>query len=206
MNIPPNIAFFASGAGTTMEAFLEEWKAETLAIVPKILITNNSNCGAVEIARRFGLEVFHISSKTHPDEEEFVKELLLRLQSHNIELLLLVGYMKKLPAAIIAKYPKRIFNTHPALLPKYGGKGMFGLNVHTTVIENNETESGATIHYVTEEYDEGQIIAQSIVSVEPNDTPESLQEKVKKSERKLYIDTIRAHILQGQNKNINEFL
>lgn len=200
MTIPPNIAFFASGTGTTMEAFLEEWKAETLAIVPKILITNNSNCGAVEIARRYGVEVFHISLKTHPNEEEFVKELLLKLQNHDVDLLLLVGYMKKLPAAIIIQYPHRIFNTHPALLPKYGGKGMFGLNVHTAVIENNETESGATIHYVTEEYDEGQIIAQSVVCVEPNDTPESLQEKVKKSERKLYIDTIRSFILQGHKK------
>jgi phosphoribosylglycinamide formyltransferase-1 len=200
MKIPPNIAFFASGAGTTMEAFLEEWKAETLAVVPKILITNNSNCGAVEIARRYGVEVFHISLKTHPNEEEFAKELLLKLQNHDVDLLLLVGYMKKLPANIIAKYPHRIFNTHPALLPKYGGKGMFGLNVHTAVIENNETESGATIHYVTDEYDEGQIIAQSVVCVEPNDTPESLQEKVKKSERMLYIDTIRAFILQDQYK------
>lgn len=200
MKIPPNIAFFASGAGSTMEAFLEEWKAETLPIVPKILITNNSNCGAVEFAKRFGLNVFHISSKTHPNEEEFEKELRLKLQNHDVDLLLLVGYMKKLPAAIITQYPHRIFNTHPALLPKYGGKGMFGLNVHTAVIENNETESGATIHYVTEEYDEGQIIAQSVVSVEPNDTPESLQEKVKKSEQKLYIDTIRSFVLQGHKK------
>lgn len=200
MKIPPNIAFFASGTGSTMEAFLEQWKAESLPFVPKLLITNNSNCGAVEIAGRFGIEVFHISSKTHPNEEEFAKELLLKLQKLDVDLLLLVGYMKKLPAPIIALYPHRIFNIHPALLPKYGGKGMFGLNVHTAVIENNETESGATIHFVTEEYDEGQIIAQSVVSVEPNDTPESLQEKVKKAERKLYIDTIRAHILQGQNR------
>jgi len=200
MSLSINIAFFASGAGSTMDAFLVEWDKGSLPIVPKILITNNSNCGAVEIARRFGLEVFHISSKTHPNEEEFANELLLKLQNHDIDLLLLVGYMKKLPAVIIAKYPHRIFNTHPSLLPKYGGKGMFGLNVHTAVIENKETESGATIHFVTEEYDEGQIIAQSLVSVEPNDTPETLQEKVKIVERKLYIDTIRVHILQGQNR------
>jgi phosphoribosylglycinamide formyltransferase-1 len=194
MKIPPNIAFFASGAGSTMEAFLQQWKKGSLSITPKVLVTNNSTCGAVEIARQYGIEVFHISLKTHPNEEEFTKELLFQLQKHSVELLLLVGYMKKLPESIIAQYSHRIFNTHPALLPKYGGKGMYGLNVHKAVIENQETESGATIHYVTEEYDEGQIIAQSVVVVEPNDTAETLQEKVKRAERTLYVETIHSYV------------
>lgn len=189
-----NIAFLASGAGTTMEAFLNQWKMGSLPINPKLLITNNSRCGAVEIAHRFGVEVFHISAKTHPDEEEFAKELLFQLKKHSIDLLLLVGYMKKLPHQIISHFTGRIFNTHPSLLPKYGGQGMYGLNVHKAVIENKETESGVTIHFVSEEYDEGQIIAQSTVIVEPNDTPETLQEKVKIEERKLYIETIRSYI------------
>lgn len=199
MSSQKNIAFFASGAGSTMEAFLAEWENDTLPIVPKILITNNSQCGAVEIARRYGVDVFHISSKTHPIEEDFTKELLKHLQEHSVELLLLVGYMKKLPLPIINQYSQRIFNTHPSLLPKYGGKGMYGLNVHQAVIENKEKESGVTIHYVSEEYDEGQIIAQSIVPIELVDTPETLQEKVKIEERKLYIETIRSYILNETN-------
>lgn len=194
-----NIAFFASGAGSTMAAFLEQWKAGSLSIVPKILITNNSNCGAVDIAQRFGVNVFHISTKTHPDEVEFTNELLQQLQQHSIDLILLVGYMKKLPLPVVQQYSQRIFNTHPSLLPKYGGKGMYGINVHTEVIKNNEKETGVTIHYVSEEYDEGQIIAQSAVPVEPNDTPETLQERVKIEERKLYIETIRSYLKNEKN-------
>jgi phosphoribosylglycinamide formyltransferase-1 len=190
MNTPKNVAFFASGEGTTFRAFLEHWKQGILPIQPALLVTNNSTCGAVTIANEFGVEVFHISSKTHPNEETFAYEMLQKLQDANIELILLVGYMKKLPVNVIEHYKGFIYNTHPALLPKYGGKGMYGINVHTAVLQNNETESGATIHLVTEEYDEGQIIAQTVVPVVPNDTPATLQERVKIAERTLYIETI----------------
>ena len=192
-----NVAFFASGEGTTFRAFLEQWKQGILPIQPVILVTNNSTCGAVTIAHEYGVEVFHISSKSHPNEQEFASEMLQKLQDAKIELILLVGYMKKLPANVIEHFKGCIYNTHPALLPKYGGKGMYGINVHKAVLQNNETESGATIHLVTEEYDEGQIIAQTVVPVVPNDTPEILQERVKLAERKLYIETIRALVFDS---------
>ncbi len=191
MNTPKNVAFFASGEGTTFRAFLEQWKQGILPIQQALLVTNNSTCGAVTIAHEHGVEVFHISAKSHPNEQEFASEMLQKLQDAKIELILLVGYMKKLPANVIEHFKGCIYNTHPALLPKYGGKGMYGIHVHTAVLQNHETESGATIHLVTEEYDEGQIIAQTVVPVEHNDTPETLHNRVKKPERNMYIDTIK---------------
>ncbi len=100
--------------------------------------------------------------------------------------------MKKLPIEVISQFEGSLYNTHPSLLPKYGGKGMFGIHVHSAIIENKESETGVTIHLVSKEYDEGEIVAQKSLKVYPYDTPETLQEKVKAIERELYIHTIRS--------------
>ncbi len=188
-----NICVFASGSGTNFKAIIEAKKSGIIHSDISLLITNNSDCGAVSIAKENNILVFHISRKAYPDlsEEEYADLFLDKLDEHKINFIVLAGYMKMLDASIIRKFPKRIINIHPALLPKFGGKGMYGMNVHKAVIEAGEKESGVTIHYVNENYDEGEIILQEKVEVSPEDTPETLQKKVLKLEHKYYAEVIR---------------
>lgn len=188
-----NICVFASGSGTNFKAITEAKKSGIIHSDISLLITNNSDCGAVGIAKENGIPVFHISRKAYPDlsEEEYANLFLDKLDEHKINFIVLAGYMKMLDASIIRKFPKRIINIHPALLPKFGGKGMYGMNVHKAVIEAGEKESGVTIHYVNENYDEGEIILQEKVEVTPYDTPETLQKRVLKLEHKYYAEVIR---------------
>lgn len=188
-----NICVFASGSGTNFKAIIEAKKSGIIHSDISLLITNNSDCGAVYIAKENGIPVFHISRKVYPNlsEEEYANLFLYKLDEHKINFIVLAGYMKMLDARIIRKFQKRIINIHPALLPKFGGKGMYGMNVHKAVIEAGEKESGVTIHYVNENYDEGEIILQEKVEVSPDDTPETLQKKVLKLEHKYYAEVIR---------------
>lgn len=194
-----NICVFASGSGTNFKAIIEAKKSGIIHSDISLLITNNSDCGAVAIAKENSIPVFHISRKAYPDlsEEEYANLFLDKLGEHKINFIVLAGYMKMLDARIIRKFPKRIINIHPALLPKYGGKGMYGMNVHKAVIEAGEKESGVTIHYVNEKYDEGEIILQEKVAVSPDDTAETLQKKVLKSEHRCY-----AFVISEIEKNV----
>jgi phosphoribosylglycinamide formyltransferase 1 len=188
-----NICIFASGSGTNFKAIIEAKKSGIINSEISLLVTNNSDCGAVAIAKENGIPVFHISRKVYPDasDEEYANLFLEKFSEHNIDFIVLAGYMKMLDVRIIRKFPNRIINIHPALLPKFGGKGMYGMNVHKAVIEAGEKESGVTIHYVNENYDEGKIIFQERVKVEPNDDAETLQKKVLKLEHKYYAEVIR---------------
>lgn len=182
-----NIAVFASGGGSNFQAILNKIKSGELknaAIV--LLISNNSSCGAMEIAKSNNIKTIHISNKTHPDPVEYENALSSSLEKSNVELIALAGYMKLLPVRIVRKYPNKILNIHPALLPKFGGKGMFGIHVHEAVLRAGEKESGVTIHFVNENYDEGRIIRQSRVPLLPEDTPETLAARVLKAEHDLY--------------------
>jgi phosphoribosylglycinamide formyltransferase 1 len=187
-----NICVFASGSGTNFKAILEARKSGIITSGVKLLITNNSDCGAVSIAKENGIPVFHISRKVYPEasEEEYANLFLDKLSEHKIDFIALAGYMKMLDVRIVRKFPNRIVNIHPALLPKFGGKGMYGMNVHRAVIEAGERESGVTIHYVNEKYDEGKILLQEKVEVSTDDTPESLQKKVLKLEHRCYAQVI----------------
>lgn len=188
-----NICVFASGSGTNFRAILEAKKSGIINSDISLLITNNSDCGAVKIADEFSIPHYHISRKAYPDcsDEEYGRIFLEKLEKHRIDFIVLAGYMKMIDASIIRKFDKRIINIHPALLPSFGGKGMYGMNVHFAVIESGVKESGVTIHYVNEKYDEGEIILQEKVSVEPDDTPETLQKKVLKLEHRCYAEAIR---------------
>jgi phosphoribosylglycinamide formyltransferase 1 len=183
-----NICIFASGSGTNFKAILEAKKSGIIISDIKLLVTNNSECGAVSIARENCIPVFHISRKVYPDlsDEDYANLFLKKFSEHNIDFIVLAGYMKMLDVRIIRKFPDRIINIHPALLPKFGGKGMYGMNVHRAVIEAGEKESGVTIHYVNEKYDEGKIILQEKVEVLPDDDAETLQKRVLKLEHKYY--------------------
>jgi len=134
----------------------------------------------LERAKNEGIPAVHLSAKTTPDSLDEIT--LQTLQAHNTDIVLLAGYLKKIPATVLKTYENRIFNIHPSLLPKYGGKGMFGINVHAAVLVAGDTETGITIHRVTAEYDEGDILAQRKVPVHADDTPEILAARVLEQE------------------------
>jgi len=196
-----NICVFASGSGTNFRALIEAKKSGIINSEISLLITNNSDCGAVQIALENGIPYYHISRKVYPDcsDERYSEIFLEKLEKHKIDFIALAGYMKMIDAGIIKKYPNRIINIHPALLPAFGGKGMYGMNVHIAVIESGAEESGVTIHYVNEKYDEGEIILQEKVKVEPDDTAETLQKKVLKLEHRCYAEAIK--IIEGSIVN-----
>ncbi|MFA5405517.1 MAG: formyltransferase family protein, partial [Ignavibacteria bacterium] len=139
-----NICVFASGSGSNFKAIIEAKKSGIIVSAIKLLVTNNSDCGAVSIAKENNIPVFHISRKVYSDasDEVYANLFLDKFCEHKIDFIVLAGYMKMLDVRIIRKFPNRIINIHPALLPKFGGKGMYGMNVHRAVIKSGERESG----------------------------------------------------------------
>ncbi len=187
-----NIAVFASGKGSNFQAILDAIKAGEIPNARiALVISNNSNAGALEIARNNRIPVLHMSRQQFGSDESFTIALLQTLKDSKINFVALAGYMKMLDSSIIRQFKNRVVNIHPALLPKFGGKGMYGIHVHEAVIANKERVSGATVHLVDEEYDRGPIVLQRQVEVATNDTPESLAAKVLEIEHQLYPEAIR---------------
>lgn len=189
-----NIAVFASGRGSNLMAILNAIKEGKLNARISVVISNNSNAGALEIARENGIDALHISRKQFSSDEDYVNRILCELKSRNIELIVLAGYMKKIPPEIIREYPNRILNIHPALLPAFGGLGMYGMNVHKAVIDYGVKITGVTVHIVDEEYDHGPIVMQRAVEVRDDDTPETLAERVLKVEHEIYPQAIKLFV------------
>lgn len=179
-------AVFASGAGSIAQALIERGCMSGSAYEVVLIISNNSNSGARLVAENFKIPFRHISGKTHPDERDFVRFMLEILREFNVEIIVLAGYNKLMPAEIVACFRGRILNVHPSLLPKYGGSGMFGLVVHQQVVKNMELFSGSTVHIVDEVFDNGEIIGQTRIKLAPDETPETLEEKIKAREREFY--------------------
>jgi phosphoribosylglycinamide formyltransferase-1 len=180
-----SIAVFASGGGTNLQSLIDSCKDGALDGNISAVISNNSGAYALERARNENIDAYHISGKKFPERERFVGEMLRTLENHKVNLIVLAGYMKLLPVEVVRKYRNRILNIHPALLPKYGGKGMYGMNVHKAVIESGDRISGATVHFVDEIFDHGVILIQRTVPVLPDDDPESLAARVLKVEHKI---------------------
>jgi phosphoribosylglycinamide formyltransferase 1 len=180
------IAVFASGGGSNFQALIDAQKSGNLDAEFVLLLTNNSKCGAVERAQKNGISVLHISSKTHPSEEMFTCAMLEELADVGAELIVLAGYMKKIPSAVIEKFKNRILNIHPSLLPSFGGHGCYGIHVHEAVLEYGAKITGATVHLVSGEYDTGAIVLQDSLVVLPTDTPETLQKRVLEIEHRIY--------------------
>jgi len=185
-----NLAVFCSGGGSNFKALHQQIRTRNLPCQIVMCLSNNSQCGAMNFARENGIDAVHLSSKSVPDETAFVQTMLSELEKRQVDLILLAGYMKRVPKEVVQHYPNRILNIHPALLPKFGGEGMYGMNVHRAVIEAKETESGATVHFVTENYDEGEIIIQAKVPIAPDETPESLASKVLEVEHQIYSEAL----------------
>ena len=172
-----HIAIFASGAGTNAQAIIGYFQNHP-TIQVSLIVTNNPAAGVIKIAHSHKI-ISAIVTKEALDNEELMTKLLGAL---NIELIVLAGFLQLIPGFLLQKFPKRIINIHPALLPKFGGKGMYGMKVHEAVLAAGETETGITIHYVNEHYDEGEIITRQKVKIEPNDTAELLSKKIQSLE------------------------
>ncbi len=189
-NSPIRIAVLASGSGTNFQAIVDRIAAGQLNARVMVLICNNRNAFVLERARQVGIRAEHWSETLAGSRQKFVEGLLNTLRENKVELIVLAGYMKLLPEEVVREFHGRILNIHPALLPKFGGQGMYGMFVHEAVIAARETESGATIHFVDAEYDRGPVFLQRTVPVLPNDTPESLRERVLKLEHELLPEAI----------------
>lgn len=184
------IGVLASGGGTTLQTIIDACESGKLNGEVSFVISNNSDSGAAERAKKHNIPFYHVSGTTHPDFDkldEAISEVILK---HKVDIVFLAGYMKKLGQKTLKKFEGKILNTHPALLPKFGGDGMYGMNVHEAVIKAKEKESGATVHLVDNEYDTGIILSQIKVPVFPNDSPETLCERVMKAEKKQIIDVL----------------
>jgi phosphoribosylglycinamide formyltransferase-1 len=182
------LGFLASHGGSNMQAIVDACRAGRLTAMPAVVISNNSKSGAIERAEREGIPHYHISGKTHPGgEDEAIADVMAKRE---VDLVILAGYMKKLGTQTLRQFGGRILNIHPALLPKFGGKRMYGKYVHEAVLRAGEKVSGPTVHLVDEQYDRGRILAQTEVPVLPDDTVESLSERVLEQEHKLYPATI----------------
>ncbi len=185
------VVVFASGSGSNFQAIIDAVNAGEIQAEIAGLISNKSEAGALQRATNNSIPTTVCSPEQFESTADYEKVLLQKVESWKPDLIVLAGYLRKIPDQIIAAYRGSIINIHPSLLPKYGGKGFYGMNVHRAVLENNETESGCTIHIVDEEFDQGPIIAQSKVAVHSDDTPEILAKRVLHEEHKLLPATIK---------------
>ncbi|OSY88826.1 phosphoribosylglycinamide formyltransferase [Tenacibaculum holothuriorum] len=166
------IVIFASGSGTNAENIIKYFQTSSVANVTHVL-SNNEHAKVFERCERLNIDASLF------DKESFRKDdTVLNFLLTEADFIVLAGFLWKIPEKIVEAFPNKIINIHPALLPKYGGKGMYGMNVHKAVKENNEVETGITIHYVNENYDEGAVIFQTSTSLSENDTPEDIAKKV----------------------------
>ncbi len=180
------LAVFVSGSGSNFEAIEREIRKGKIKGNIVLLISSRDNVGALKRAKKFSIDAYVLKEKEFNTVSDYVEKMRSLLQKYNVDYILLAGFLRKVPSEIVEEYKNRILNIHPALLPKYGGKGMYGLNVHKAVIDNKEKVTGVTIHFIDVEYDRGRIIVQKKVRVKKNDTPETLQKRVLQVEHKIY--------------------
>ncbi|NGP89310.1 phosphoribosylglycinamide formyltransferase [Fodinibius halophilus] len=197
-----NIVVFASGSGTNFQALIEAVEAGEIDGQIAGLVTNKSEAGAIDRAQKHGIEHTVLAPSQFSSQLDYVDALLEQLNHWQTDLIALAGYMIKVPTEVIEQYPNRIVNIHPSLLPKYGGKGFYGRHVHQAVIDNDEDESGCTVHLVTEEYDDGPILGQRKVPVKDSDDADKLASRVLREEHKLFPEVI-AQLINELNSKTN---
>lgn len=186
------IAIFASGSGTNAENIVSYFKnSSTINVV--LILTNNPSAKVLERAQKLNIPSKIFNKNDLNESDEFLQFLI-----SEVDYIILAGFLWLLPMRIIQKFPNRIINIHPALLPKYGGKGMFGMKVHQAVIENQEKETGITIHFVNESYDDGAIVFQKSIKLDENDTPEMVAAKIHELEYEYFPTVIESIILKDE--------
>lgn len=176
-----NIAVFASGAGSNAQKLITHFKQSALARVTMV-VCNKKNAGVLTIAESEGINTLLIEKQRFAHGDAYLPEL----KESDIHFIVLAGFLWKIPSALVQAYPRRIVNIHPALLPKFGGKGMYGQYVHEAVLQAGEVESGITIHYVDEHYDNGDTIFQTACPILPGDTPETIAQRIHQLEHLHY--------------------
>lgn len=189
-----NIAIFASGTGTNAKKILQHFKGRK-DIVVSLVVCNKAGAGVLNIAKEAGINTLLIDKERFMNGDSYLTEL----QSAGIRFIVLAGFLWKLPAKLVRTFPDAIINIHPALLPKYGGKGMYGQHVHEAVIAAGEKESGISIHYVDELYDNGALIKQARCTIAADETPETLAKKIHDLEHEHFPTTIEAAITKAKN-------
>lgn len=180
-----NIAIFASGGGSNALKIIEHFLSSSKGNIA-LIVCNKANAGVLKIAEQFDIQTLIINRKDFYESENIIKTL----ETHQIDVLVLAGFLWLMPAYLVKAFPNQTVNIHPALLPKYGGKGMYGHYVHEAVKAANESESGMTIHYVNEHYDEGNVIFQATCALDPSDSPEDIAQKVLALEHAHYAKVI----------------
>lgn len=191
-----DLVVFASGGGTTLQAIIDAIEKKELNCQINLVVSNSKDAYALERAKNVGIDTYVIQSKK---ADEIDAELETLLSQYEIDLIVLAGYLKKIGPKLVKNY--RIINTHPSLIPKFCGKGMYGMKVHEAVVKAGEKMSGATVHFVNEHYDEGNIISQTQIQVLPTDTADDVAEKVKVAEKIQLIRVIR-DLSQNKEKDI----
>lgn len=179
------IALFASGSGTNVENIANYFNGRTTA-KPACVLCNNPDAFVLERAKRLGLESMTFNRTDFNDG----KKIMDFLVKHDIDMIVLAGFLWLVPQYLIDAYPSRIVNIHPALLPKFGGKGMYGMHVHEAVKQSGETETGITIHLIDDNYDKGCTVFQAKVAIDPSDSPDDIANKVHSLEYKYYPEVI----------------
>ncbi len=190
-----NLVVFASGNGTTLQAIIDAIEEKRLFANIALVVSNNPKAFALERAKKSNIPTYVIKEKNNDKIDDELDSILSKI---DIDLIVLAGYLKLIGPKLIQKYT--IINTHPSLLPKYGGKGMYGMNVHRAVVAAKEEYSGVTLHYVNGEYDKGNTIMQTVVKVLPTDSPEDLAAKVQAAEKIQLIEVLKSFVA-NKNKN-----
>ena len=193
----PRLGFFVSHRGSNMRAIVDACQDRRIQADPVLLISNNRSSAAPAWGVETGLAHVHLGPKDVGSEEALDEAHLAALKEAHIDLVVLAGYIRKIGTKVLSAYVNRVLNIHPALLPKYGGQGMYGQHVHEAVIAAGDSESGVTVHLVDDNYDTGPIVAQTTVPVEPGDTAETLAARVLQAEHRFFPDTI-ARIVAGE--------
>jgi phosphoribosylglycinamide formyltransferase-1 len=180
------LAVFASGGGSNFQAIVDAAASGRFSGEVVLCVSNRKAAGVLERAQTAGIPTVVLSPRNFDDAAEYEDVLLVTLSRYGVDFIALAGYLQKIPPKIVERFRGRIVNIHPALLPAFGGKGMYGIHVHEAVLAAGVSTSGATVHVVAEEYDTGPIVLQEAVPVEPGDTPETLAARVLEVEHRLY--------------------
>ncbi len=197
------LGIFVSGRGSNFSALLKAIAEGRLNAQARLLVSNRSDAGALHTAAEQGIPAKIISSTEFASRNLFVKALLFELRKHGVDFIVLAGYLKKVPVEVIREYRHRIVNIHPALLPSFGGKGLYGHFVHEAVLNHGCKITGVTVHLVDDCYDHGPIVAQRPVPVKEGDTVDSLAERVLRMEHSLYAETLQL-FAEGKVKVVGE--
>ena len=184
------IAVLASGEGTTLQCIIDAVHSHTLNAEIALVISNNKISGALGRARASGLPAVHLSGITHPDYAELDRAICSALVASRSDVVVLAGYIKKIGPLTLDRFSGAVLNTHPSLLPRHGGRGMYGRRVYEAVIASGDLETGVSVHLVDAEYDTGRVIAQTRLPVERNDTVQTLEVRVRSLERQFLCETL----------------